>query len=62
MTPPEIPNAPQLFCAGCQRWLPRAAIVTARWIPRGPGRQAQYRCQPCQDAMNRRLEKPRRGG
>ena len=62
MTAPPIPDQPQLFCASCQRWLPRAAIVAARWVQRGSGRQAQYRCQSCQDAMTRRLEQPRRGG
>lgn len=62
MTAPPIPDQSPLFCASCQQWKPRAAIVAARWIKRGSGRQAQYRCQACQAAMNHRLEQPRRGG
>ena len=62
MNPPEIPDRPELFCTGCHRWKPRDQIVAARWIQRGPGRQAQYRCQACQDVLTRRVEQPRRGG
>lgn len=59
MTAPPIPDKPELFCVGCHRWQPRAAIVAARWVPRGAGRQAQYFCRPCQAA---RCKGPRRGG
>lgn len=59
---PPIPDQPELFCTGCQRWKPRAQIIAARWVPRGPDRQAQYRCQVCQDEIVRRCQKGVRRG
>lgn len=50
--PPTIPDQSQVFCGECQRWMPRSAIVAARWI-RG-GQQARYCCRPCKDLMDRR--------
>lgn len=44
---PPIPEKSELFCAGCQQWKSRAAIVAARYVPRRIGRQAQFFCVTC---------------
>lgn len=63
MTSPTIPNKPELFCSSCLRYKARDQIVSVKRIPRGvAGQQVRYRCRTCQDAVNRRSEKPRHGG
>ena len=57
---PPIPDQPQVFCNQCQRWKPRAAIASARWV-RG-GQRAIYCCQACKDNMASLTKGPRRGG
>jgi len=56
MTPPPIPDTPQLFCMDCRRFKPRAQIASARWMRNGP--QVRYRCRGCQEAYERRTPSP----